>query len=360
MVELLDRAAADGHTALPWSVAAPALAASGAQAERLARDAVASGEVTAVLLGDTRALALSEHVAAEKDVADVVGQLTDDHRLRVRLSGVDDQDSPDADTFVLGDAHRLGSVTLAQRLKDAPATATVTLMGDPDLLGPFGAGAPFRDIVAAVRRWSPGVSLTERVVRPADDSTDDSTAPIRDVVASVRRGELPAVHSHRHSVVVAAAPDDPTLARRVGQLVTDSIPRVFGLPADQIAVVTPLSGGPCGASALHETLAGQATVRLVRDAEPDRWAAVVAVYPAQAAGVLSRPLVLTGMTRARHHLSLVVADGCDIAAAVARLGHRPRTTILPSLLAQLWSPAPHHVDLGLDVHVDLPGTLSTP
>ena len=55
-------------------------------------------------------------------------------------------------------------------------------------------------------------------------------------------------------------------ARRVVQLVTDSIPRVFGCEGDQIQVVTPVHKGPAGTQALNRALKsvlnpGKGTVR---------------------------------------------------------------------------------------------------
>jgi len=308
-----------------------ALTAAGADPDAVARDAVASGEVSAVLLGDTRMLALSENVSAEQDVADAVGQLAEEGRLAVVL-GSGPHDGPEP---VITDAHLLGSEALARRLEDADPDSVVTVMGDPDLLGPIGLGAPVRDLVAAVHD-RPGLVPVADLRSPAA-VRGASGSPVTELVAGVRQGRLPTVAADHHEVAVVPAPDDRSLATRVEQLVHDSIPRVFGVTAEEIAVVTPLRGGACGTTALAERLEGAAQVRLVHEAQPDRWPAVVAVYPAQAAGVLSRPLVLTGLTRAGRHVSVAVGQGCEVATAVSQVGHRPRWTLLPSLLAAMWS-----------------------
>ena len=55
----------------------------------------------------------------------------------------------------------------------------------------------------------------------------------------------------------------------------------------------------------------------VHRAQGSEWPAVVAVFPAEAAGMLSRPLVYTALTRAQRHLSVVHGAGPALARAVA-------------------------------------------
>ena len=47
----------------------------------------------------------------------------------------------------------------------------------------------------------------------------------------------------------------------------------------------------------------------VHRAQGSEWPAVVAVFPEEAAGMLSRPLVYTALTRAQRHLSVVHGAG---------------------------------------------------
>ena len=55
--------------------------------------------------------------------------------------------------------------------------------------------------------------------------------------------------------------------------------------------------------------------------------------PPEAAGMLSRPLVYTALTRAQRHLSVVHAAGPALARAVSTVGEPPRVTRLAALLA---------------------------
>ena len=72
----------------------------------------------------------------------------------------------------------------------------------------------------------------------------------------------------------------------------------------------------------------------VHRAQGSEWPAVVVAVPTEAAGMLSRPLIYTALTRARQHLSLVPCVGPALTRAVAAVGAAPRVTRLQSLLAK--------------------------
>jgi exodeoxyribonuclease V alpha subunit len=71
---------------------------------------------------------------------------------------------------------------------------------------------------------------------------------------AVREGDLPPVADPTREVVVVPARGSADAAHRVVQLVTDSIPRVLGIPADQVQVVTPVHRGGSGTLALNIAL----------------------------------------------------------------------------------------------------------
>ncbi|HTT54773.1 MAG TPA: AAA family ATPase [Streptosporangiaceae bacterium] len=92
---------------------------------------------------------------------------------------------------------------------------------------------------------------------------------------------------------------------------------------------------PAGAVCVpHRLLAGvrHGWALTVHRAQGSEWPAVVAVFPAEATGMLSRPLAYTAITRAQRHLSVVHGTGPALAAAVAEIGEQPRVTRLASLL----------------------------
>lgn len=76
----------------------------------------------------------------------------------------------------------------------------------------------------------------------------------------------------------------------------------------------------------------------VHRAQGSEWPAVVSVLPAEAGGLLSRPLVYTGFTRAQRHLSIVHACGPALVRAIRQVGARPRRTRLTSLLTAAAGP----------------------
>ncbi|MCU1658760.1 MAG: Exodeoxyribonuclease [Pseudonocardiales bacterium] len=84
--------------------------------------------------------------------------------------------------------------------------------------------------------------------------------------------------------------------------------------------------------ALADLLHGWAIT--VHRAQGSEFPAVVVVIPPEAAGMLSRPLVYTALTRAQRHLSVVHAAGPALARAVRQVGTLPRRTRLKERLAE--------------------------
>jgi exodeoxyribonuclease V alpha subunit len=116
-----------------------------------------------------------------------------------------------------------------------------------------------------------------------------------------------------------------------------------GLAQGELGTVTgPQDGGllvafPDGPVCVPERLLGALRpgwALTPRRAQGAQWPAVVAVFPAEAAGMLSRPLVYTALTRAQRHLSLVHGAGPALASAVATVAEQPRVTRLAALLAE--------------------------
>jgi exodeoxyribonuclease V alpha subunit len=116
-----------------------------------------------------------------------------------------------------------------------------------------------------------------------------------------------------------------------------------GFANGEVGVVTAAAAG----SVTVEFAAGPATVTgraladlrhgwaiTVHRAQGSEWPAVIAVLPPESAGMLSRPLVYTALTRAQRHLSVVHAAGSALSRAVRDVGARPRRTRLRELLAE--------------------------
>ena len=174
-------------------------------------------------------------------------------------SGFDrDADNPiEADLLVIDEASML-DIELGAVLLAAVADGThLVLVGDPAQLPPIGPGRLLGDVLDSAR-----VPVTE-LVRLYRQSEGGAIARL---ATAVRGGALVTVRGDDHEVVVVPARGGDEAARRVVQLVTDSIPRVFGSSGDALQVVTPVHRGPAGTQALNRALKaelnpGRGTVR---------------------------------------------------------------------------------------------------
>ena len=154
----------------------------------------------------------------------------------------------DAEVVVVDEASML-DVELAAALLDACADGThLLVVGDPAQLPSIGPGRVLADILQA--NVVPSIELTT-LHRQAEGGT------IARLAAAVRVGDLPPVDDPTREVVVVPAASADEGARRVVQLVTDSIPRALGIPASDVQVVTPVHRGPAGTASLNAVLKKQ-------------------------------------------------------------------------------------------------------
>ncbi|MGP3684976.1 ATP-binding domain-containing protein [Streptomyces sp. IBSNAI002] len=287
------------------------------------------------------------------------------------------------DLLVVLDAPQLDVDTAAALVESVPDGARLVLSGDPAVLGSAGAGRVFADLLAA--RTCPQV--VSRVPDPG---------PLGELVSGVGIGELNQVDAPGKEVVIVPVRDAGEAVHRTVQLVAESVPRAFGIPADSVQVITPGHGGPAGTRALNAALkerlnpgpgrfggfdpgdrvvhvpspgralpahvvsADAQGLHLERAGEPvvvpkelvesrvrhgwavtahqaagARWPAVVVVLPGDAAQALSRDWVYTAFGRAERHLSVVHGVDQALPRAVAEVLPKPRTTRLTGLLTAL-------------------------
>ncbi|MEV6974901.1 ATP-binding domain-containing protein [Kitasatospora sp. NPDC093806] len=286
------------------------------------------------------------------------------------------------DVLIVLDAPLL-DVELAATLLESLADGTrLVLSGDPGQLWSAGPGRFFADLLAAK-------------ACPAVASRTPDFGPIGELVSGVGIGELQPVEAPDKEVVILTAKDAGEAVHRAIQLLTDSIPRALGIPAEQVVLLTPGHGGGAGTRALnaaakarlnpgpgrfagfdpgdrvadspapgHTRLArvvdGDAsglhleypdgTRRTVPPAEAGRlrhgwaltvhqavgrrWPGAVVVLPEDAAAALTRQWVYTAFGRGERHLSVVHAAGPALPQAVAERPAAPRTTRLRAILAE--------------------------
>jgi len=151
----------------------------------------------------------------------------------------------DADVVVVDEASMLDVELTAALLEACPDGTHLLLVGDPAQLPSIGPGHVLGDIID-----SGAVPVTEltTLYRQAEGGA------IARLATAVRGGELPPVDSPDREVVVVPATGSAEAARRVVQLVTDSIPRALGIDPGSVQVVTPVHRGPAGTIELNKAL----------------------------------------------------------------------------------------------------------
>ncbi|MFC3995903.1 helix-hairpin-helix domain-containing protein [Nocardiopsis sediminis] len=273
----------------------------------------------------------------------------------------------------------------AAALVDACANGThLVLIADPAQAPSAAPGQVVADLVASR-------TVTVAALPGAPDPDSD---PLARMAALVADGELGAVEAPGREVVVVPAGSAAEAAHRTVQLVTDSIPRAVGVPADQVQIISATRGGEAGTDALNTAckqrfnpgpgaLAGldpgdrvliaadgpghcAGDTGRLRAAGPDgaeveladgsvatvsdpaalrpgwaitvaaahggRWPAVVAVFPPETRG--SRPQVYTAVSAPLKHLSIVHAAGPALAQAVLDSATITRRTRLVQALRE--------------------------
>ncbi|WP_448639446.1 AAA family ATPase [Geodermatophilus sp. URMC 63] len=151
----------------------------------------------------------------------------------------------DADVVVVDEASMLDVELTAALLEACPDGTHLLLVGDPAQLPSIGPGHVLGDLIDS--RAVPVTELTT-LYRQAEGGA------IARLAGAVRTGQLPPVDSPDREVVVVPASGSGEAARRVVQLVTDSIPRALGIEPRNVQVVTPVHRGPAGTIELNKAL----------------------------------------------------------------------------------------------------------
>jgi exodeoxyribonuclease V alpha subunit len=151
----------------------------------------------------------------------------------------------DADVVVVDEASMLDVDLTAALVEACPDGTHLLLVGDPAQLPSIGPGHVLGDLID-----SGVVPVTEltTLYRQAEGGA------IARLANAVRAGELPPVDSPDREVVVVPAGGSGEAARRVVQLVTDSIPRALRIDPRNVQVVTPVHRGPAGTIELNRAL----------------------------------------------------------------------------------------------------------
>jgi exodeoxyribonuclease V alpha subunit len=154
----------------------------------------------------------------------------------------------DADVVVVDEASMLDVELTAALLEACPDGTHLLLVGDPAQLPSIGPGHVLGDLID-----SGVVPVTELTTL----HRQAAGGAIARLATGVRGGELVHVESPDREVVIVPAIGSAEAAKRVVQLVTDSIPRALGIDPATVQVVTPVHRGPAGTIELNKALKAQ-------------------------------------------------------------------------------------------------------
>jgi exodeoxyribonuclease V alpha subunit len=296
----------------------------------------------------------------------------------------------DADLVVVAEAGMLDAELAAALIEACPDGSRLLLVGDPAQLPSAGPGRVLADLIDSpvvpvtgltqIHRPQPGGVIAGLASAVRGGALPPVDAPDREVVVVTARSSAEASHrvlqlvtdsipralgiSGRDIQVITPAGQGPAgtaeLNRALKQRLNPGPGRhggfdpgdlvVFVAPSAELGVTAGEQGtvtGPGDGGLLVDFPAGPVCVpeRLLsclrhgwaltpQRAQGSVWPAVVAVFPEEAAGMLTRPLVYTALTRAERHLSVVHGAGPALARAVALSAEQPRVTRLAGLLAE--------------------------
>ncbi|CCH88009.1 putative ATP-dependent exoDNAse (Exonuclease V), alpha subunit/helicase superfamily I member [Modestobacter italicus] len=151
----------------------------------------------------------------------------------------------DADVVVVDEASMLDVELTAALLEACKDGTHLLLVGDPAQLPSIGPGHVLGDLID-----SGAVPVTELTML----HRQAAGGAIARLATGVRGGELVQVESPDREVVIVPATGSAEAAKRVVQLVTDSIPRALGIDPATVQVVTPVHRGPAGTIELNKAL----------------------------------------------------------------------------------------------------------
>ena len=175
------------------------------------------------------------------------------HRL-LEMSGESgsfqrNEDNPlECDLLIVDETSMVDVPLLDALLRALPRHAGLVLVGDADQLPSIGPGQVLHDVLASGR--IPAVRLTQ-IHRQAAGS---------DIIMNAHRinaGDAPRFRApgEPSDMFFFASPSSETAVRHVVELVTEKLPKKFGMKAlRDVQVLSPMRNGTAGVNALNETL----------------------------------------------------------------------------------------------------------
>jgi exodeoxyribonuclease V alpha subunit len=169
------------------------------------------------------------------------------------------QDNPlDCDLLIVDECSMVDLILMNNVLKAVHPASHLLLVGDADQLPSVGAGNVLRDIIA-----SEAVPVTRLnvIFRQAAGSTIITNAH------RINKGEQPIFPSDKKDFFFFGKEDPEEAAELVVDIVARRLPEKFGVPLEEIQVLSPMHRGAAGARMLNEKL--QAHLNPLRYDQPE-------------------------------------------------------------------------------------------
>ena len=158
-------------------------------------------------------------------------------------------DGEPVDVLIVDEASMIDIALAKDLLSALPSPATIILVGDRDQLPSVGPGRMFADLIS--QKDVETIALSQ-LFRRSEESRINSVAHM---INAGLTPEIPEPDGKTKSdVYFVARPDAELASSTVEKLVSDQIPRKFGIPSTDIVVLSPSNRGPLGVIALNQKL----------------------------------------------------------------------------------------------------------
>jgi exodeoxyribonuclease V alpha subunit len=168
----------------------------------------------------------------------------------------------DADLLIVDEASMLDLVLTNHLLKAIPPGMHLLLVGDIDQLPSVGAGNVLKDVIAAIEGGGDGDADLPRI-DPAAATVIRLKTIFRQAEGSyiitnahrINQGLMPVIDNQTATDFFLFRTEEPQRAAQLCvELVQTRIPRRFGIPPEDIQVLSPMHRGVVGVGALNEAL----------------------------------------------------------------------------------------------------------
>lgn len=157
----------------------------------------------------------------------------------------DDTRPLQADVMIVDELSMVDALLMEALLRAISPGTRLVMSGDIDQLPSVGAGNVLKDIIQSGAVET--VRLTE-IFRQAADSLIITNSH------AINRGEYPDLHAADRDFYFVHRSSEESISQAVVELCANRIPAKFGIPLDEIQVISPTKRGPAGTYLLNQAL----------------------------------------------------------------------------------------------------------